>query len=175
MDSRPNARRPLPLDILCTLYDHAAWARDRLLPLVRSLEQEQLSASEQKGVYGSIHDTFAHMAASERMWLQRCQGESPMRVPKGEDFKDLNAIVDWWNEVHAQVDMYLSSISEEQLNIEVTYVGPDGKRRTRKVWHMLLQVPSHQTDHRSQIATMLGSMGLDVPQTDLVVYLSERA
>jgi uncharacterized damage-inducible protein DinB len=69
--------------------------------------------------------------------------------------------------------MYLNSITDGQLNIEVTYVGPDGKRRTRKVWHMLLQVPNHQTDHRSQIATMLGSMGLDVPQTDLVVFLSE--
>jgi uncharacterized damage-inducible protein DinB len=175
MDTRPQADRPLSLQVLRTLYDHAAWARDRLLPLVTSLEQEQLAASEHKGVYGSIHDTFAHMAASEWMWLQRCQGESPMRIPKGEDFKSLHAIVEWWNEVHAQVDMYLSSVSDEQLNIEVTYVGPDGKRRTRKVWHMLLQVPNHQTDHRSQIATILGSMGLDVPQTDLVVFLSEHA
>lgn len=175
MESQLNAARQLTLEILCTLYDHAFWARNRLLPLVKSLEQEQLAASDQKGVYGSIHDTFAHMAASEWMWLQRCQGESPMRVPRGEDFKDLNAIIDWWNEVHAQVDLYLNSITDGQLNIEVTYVGPDGKRRTRKVWHMLLQVPNHQTDHRSQIATMLGSMGLDVPQTDLVVFLSEQA
>ena len=61
-------------------------------------------------------------------------------------------------------------------NLETyTYVGPDGKRRTRKVWHMLLQVPNHQTDHRSQVATILGSMGLEVPQTDLVAFLSERS
>jgi uncharacterized damage-inducible protein DinB len=174
MQPQPQTGRPLSLDVLRTMYDHAIWARDRLLPLIESLEQEQLTVSEQKGVYGSIHDTLAHMAASEWMWLQRCQGESPMRIPKGEDFRDLQNIVVWWNEVHAQVDQYLSSISRESLNTEVTYLGPDGKRRTRKVWHMLLQVPIHQTDHRSQIATILGSMGLDVPQTDLVVFLSER-
>ena len=175
MDTQPQAVRPLSLQVLRTLYDHAVWARDRLLPLVESLEQEQVTASEHKGVYGSIHDTLAHMAASEWMWFQRSQSEPPTRIPEGEDFKDLRAIVAWWNEVHAQVDQYLSSISDDQLEIEVAYLGPDGKRRTRKVWHMLLQVPNHQTDHRSQIATILGSMGLDVPQTDLVVFLSERA
>ena len=50
---------------------------------------------------------------------------------------------------------------------------PDGKWRTRKVWHMLVQVPNHQTEHRSQVAGMLGAMGLEVPQTDMVVYLSQ--
>jgi len=51
-------------------------------------------------------------------------------------------------------------------------MAPDGVQRTRKIWHMLVQVPNHQTEHRSQIASMLGAMGLDVPPTDLVVYLS---
>jgi uncharacterized damage-inducible protein DinB len=174
MDNQLQTERPISLEILRTLYDHAIWARDRLLPLVQDLDESRLTDSSQQGVYGSIHDTFAHMASSEWMWLQRCQGESPMRFPKGEDFANLQMLVDWWNEVHAQVDQYIASISDDNLNIEVTYLGPDGKRRTRKVWHMLLQVPNHQTDHRSQIATMLGSMGLDVPQTDLVVFLSER-
>ena len=174
MDFQPETTRPLSLTMLHTLYGHAIWARDRLLPLIESLEQEQLTASEHKGVYGSIHDTLAHMAASEWMWFQRSQGEPPSRIPNGEDFKDLRAIVVWWNEVHAQVDQYLSTISDTILNTEVTYLGPDGRWRTRKVWHMLLQVPNHQTDHRSQIATILGSMGLEVPQTDLVVFLSER-
>jgi uncharacterized damage-inducible protein DinB len=174
MDTQPQTERPISLEILRTLYDHAIWARDRLLPLVQDLDESRLTDSSQQGVYGSIHDTFAHMASSEWMWLQRCQGESPMRFPKGEDFANLQMLVDWWNEVHAQVDQYIASISDDNLNIEVTYLGPDGKRRTRRVWHMLLQVPNHQTDHRSQIATMLGSMGLDVPQTDLVVFLSER-
>jgi len=69
--------------------------------------------------------------------------------------------------------LYLNSISEEDLQTELTYMAPDGKRRTRKVWHMLVQVPNHQTEHRSQIAGMLGAMGLEVPQTDMVVYLSQ--
>jgi uncharacterized damage-inducible protein DinB len=105
--------------------------------------------------------------------VQRCLGESPLRLPKGEDFADLAAILDWWNTVHAEAVQLLNVISEEELQSEVTYLAPDGKRRTRKIWHMLLQVPNHQTEHRAQIATVLGSMGLEVPPTDMVVYLSQ--
>ncbi len=166
---------PDPLDMLHTLFDYSIWARDRLLAAIENLDEGQLRRSDFKGVYGSIHDTLAHMAASEWMWLQRCMGDSPMRVPRGEDFAGLRAIIDWWNEVHAQAVHYLSVIGGEQLNEEVTYIAPDGKQRRRKVWHMLLQVVNHQTEHRAQIAAILDQFGVAVPQTDLVVYLSERA
>jgi uncharacterized damage-inducible protein DinB len=163
------------LDMLRTQFDYSMWARDQLLPLLEGLETEAIKAADQKGVYGSIHDTLAHMASSEWLWLQRCLGDSPLRTPTGEDFATLTLLVSWWNDVHSQVMLFLNNTSEADLGDELTYLAADGKRRTRKVWHMLMQVPNHQTEHRSQIATMLGSMGLEVPQTDLVVYLSKQS
>jgi uncharacterized damage-inducible protein DinB len=158
--------------MLRTLFDYSIWARDQLLPLIEALGEEERKKGDNKGVYGSIHDTLAHMAQSEWLWIQRCMGESPMRLPKGEDFPTLTALIDWWNEAHAQSMLYINALTEYYLGKEMTYTAPDGVQRTRKVWHMLLQVPNHQTEHRSQIASMLGAMGLDVPPTDLVVYLS---
>ncbi len=167
----------LPVAMLKTSFDYLIWARDQLLPSIQGLEAGQLKevpAELQKGVYGSLHDTLAHMAQSEWLWIERCRGELPLRLPKGEDFKDLTAIIDWWNTVHAEAVQYLNVIGEDDLESEITYLAPDGKRRTRKVWHMLLQVSNHQTEHRAQVATMLGSLGLEVPPTDLVVYLSQQ-
>jgi uncharacterized damage-inducible protein DinB len=160
------------VDQITTLFDYSFWARDQLLGVIEKLDENQLKNTPESGVYGSIHDTLAHLAVSEWLWTQRCLGESPMHLPKGEDFASLRVLIDWWNEVHANVVGYLSTLSEDTLNQDVTYSAPDGKVRTRKVWHMLLQVPNHQTEHRSQLATMLGQMGMEVPQTDLVVYLS---
>ncbi len=167
-----NSQGGLTLELLRTLFDYSIWARDQLLPLIEGLGEEERRASKQKGVYGSIHDTMAHMAQSEWLWIQRCLGESPMRLPKGEDFPTLTALITWWNDIHAQAMLYSDSIAESDLQTEITYMAPDGKRRTRKVWHMLIQVLNHQTEHRAQLATMLGAMGLEVPPTDLVVYLS---
>lgn len=171
-DDLGSHERSISLAVLSTLFDYSIWARDQLLPLIKALSEDDIRKSEHKGVYGSIHDTMAHMAQSEWLWIERCMGESPMRLPKGEDFANLTAIIDWWNEVHAQAILYLNNITEVDLGAEVTYMAPDGKQRTRKIWHMLLQVPNHQTEHRAQLASMLGAMGLDVPGTDLVVYLS---
>lgn len=163
------------LDMLRTLFDYSVWARDLLLGPIQSMEEARLRSvppEMQGSVYGTFHDTLAHMAQSEWLWIQRCMGESPLRLPRGEDFANLNAIVEWWNTVHSDAVRYLSAIGEVDLQSEVTYMAPDGKRRTRKIWHMLLQVPNHQTEHRTQLAAMLGAMGVQVPPTDLVVYLS---
>jgi uncharacterized damage-inducible protein DinB len=162
------------LDMLSTLFDYSIWARDRLLGVIESLNEEQLRQAPEGGVYGSIYETLAHMAVSEWMWVQRCRGESPLRLPKGEDFANLRVLIDWWNEEHSNAVTYLLGLIDADLEQQVTYMGPDGKARTRRIWHMLLQVVNHQTEHRTQLGTMLGQMGLDVPQTDLVVYLSEQ-
>jgi uncharacterized damage-inducible protein DinB len=161
-------------EAISTLFDYSIWARDRLLGVILTLDESDLRKSPESGVYGSIHNTLAHMAVSEWMWVQRCQGLSPMRMPTGEDFANLTTLIDWWNDAHAQAMEFLSTIDEDGLSIQRTYLGPDGRKRTRKIWHMLLQLTNHQTEHRAQLGTMLGMMGKEVPQTDLVVYLSEK-
>lgn len=175
-DAQTSQTSDVALSMLATLFDYSIWARDRLLEAMEPLDESGLRElqGEVKGVYGAIFDTLAHMAASEWLWVQRCLGESPMRSPRGEDFNSLRNLVDWWNGVHADAVQLLAGLSESDLEAELTYAGPDGKRRTRKIWHMLLQVPNHQTEHRSQVASMLGNLGVEVPQTDLVVYLSSR-
>lgn len=160
---------------LFTLFDFSIWARDRLLAVIETLDENLLRRAPESGAYGSMHDTLAHMAVSEWMWVQRCEGQSPMRLPRGEDFVNLEVLVGWWNDAHANAIAFIETLDDAGLMQERTYMGPDGKKRTRKIWHMLLQVVNHQTEHRAQIASMLGQMGLDVPQTDLVVYLSEKA
>jgi uncharacterized damage-inducible protein DinB len=161
------------LEVLATLVDYSFWARDQLLTVINTLSEEQLHQADEKGVYGSILHTLAHMAISEWMWVQRCEGKSPTKLPQPEDFADLRELLEWWQVVHDVTVEYLNTLHDEDLDRQVTYTAPDGKTRTRRIWHMLLQVVNHQTEHRAQIGTMLGQMGLEVPQTDLVVYLSE--
>ncbi len=164
----------LAVEQIRTMFDYSIWARDKLLGPVETLDETQLRSAPESGVYGSLYDTMVHMAVSEWLWIQRCLGESPLKLPKGDDFANLRVLIDWWNAQHATAVSYLSSISDDDLSKDITYIAPDGKTRTRKVWHMLLQVPNHQTEHRSQLASMLGQMGAEVPPTDLVVYLSEQ-
>ncbi len=158
------------VELLTTLYEYSAWARTRLLDAASSLDPDQLHTAV-PGVYGSIHDTLTHMAASQWMWLERIQGRSPHQPPAGADFADLKALRAWWDTQQAASLDYLHGLRDEDLDRTIQYTSLDGKLYTRQVWHALMQVVNHQTEHRSQIATMLTHYGVDAPPTDLVVFL----
>jgi uncharacterized damage-inducible protein DinB len=162
---------PSTAALLTTLYEYSAWARNRQIDAAQALSAEQLRAADQPGVYGAIHDTLAHMAASQWMWLERIQGRSPRQPPTGADFADLAALQAWWDEQQAASLAYLAGLSDADLDRPITYTSLDGKPYTRQVWHALMQVVNHQTEHRSQVATLLTQAGVDAPPTDLVVYL----
>jgi uncharacterized damage-inducible protein DinB len=156
--------------LLTTLYEYSALARNRQIDAAQALTAEQLRAAA-PGVYGSIHDTLAHMAASQWMWLERIQGRSPHQPPTGADFADLDALRAWWDEQQAASLAYLADLSDADLARPISYTSLDGTPYTRQVWHALMQVVNHQTEHRSQVATLLSQAGVDPPPTDLVVYL----
>jgi uncharacterized damage-inducible protein DinB len=156
--------------LLTTLYEYSAWARDRLLDAAQALNAEQLHAAA-PGVYGSIHDTLVHMAASQWMWLERIAGRSPQQPPRGADFADLPALRAWWDTQQAASLAYLRGLSDADLARPIHYTSLDGKPYSRQVWHALMQVVNHQTEHRSQVATLLTHYGVDAPPTDLVVFL----
>jgi uncharacterized damage-inducible protein DinB len=157
-------------ELLTTLYDYFTWARNRLIDAAAGLPPEQLRMPEPGG-YGSIHETLAHMAASEAMWLDRIAGRAGAPGPSGADFADLAALRAWWDAAHVRSMAYLATVDTAELRREISYSGPGGKPYRRRVWHALLHVPNHQTEHRAQIAAALTRLGIEPPPTDLVVFL----
>ena len=160
------------VEMLRTLYEYSAWARDRMLDAARQLDGEQLRTPI-PGVYGSIHETLVHMAASQWMWFERIQGRSPHEVPTGADFADLAQLRAWWDTQHAAYLAYLATLADADLDRMIHYTNTQGQAYTRRVWHALLQVVNHQTEHRSQVAAMLTQHGVEAPATDLVVFLRQ--
>jgi uncharacterized damage-inducible protein DinB len=158
-------------EMVITLYDYFTWARNRILDAAGALAPAQLREAVPGG-YGSIHDTLAHMAVSEWMWQERIAGRSPTAMRTGADFADLAALRAWWDTVHAHTMAYLRGADSAELQREIHYHNTEGREFTRRVWHALLHVANHQTEHRSQVAGMLTHFGVQAPATDLVVFLN---
>ncbi|HMA33805.1 MAG TPA: DinB family protein [Chloroflexia bacterium] len=157
-------------ELLITLYEYLTWARNRMLDAAAGLTPEQLHQAEPGG-YGAIYATLVHMAVSEWMWLERIEGRSPAALPGAAEFPDLAGLRTWWDAVHARSMAYLQRLDTAELRREIHYTGPDGHAYQRQVWHALLHVPNHQTEHRAQIAGLLTRFGVPAPPTDLVVFL----
>jgi uncharacterized damage-inducible protein DinB len=64
---------------------------------------------------------------------------------------------------------YLDTLTEATLNSTIRYVIP-GVIRERVVWHILLDVIIHATQHRSEAATLLTSYGQSPGDLDFTLF-----
>jgi uncharacterized damage-inducible protein DinB len=146
-------------------FDHHVWATLRLIDTCAELPGERLAAST-VGVYGSILDTFRHIVAADSSYLYALTGgavelidEEDMQLPElrslteryGED----------WSELLAQ---------DPDPDAVVVRRRDDGSETHAPVSIRLAQAVHHGSDHRSQIRTILTSIGIEAPAIDVWSY-----
>jgi uncharacterized damage-inducible protein DinB len=158
----------------CDLILYTLWADRQVLQAVRQANQEDLTRDT--GVsFGSILGTLAHILGAQRMWLSRFSGKPLNRVPSIEDFPTLPAWIAGWEETAASLEVFLASLSDEQLAAPVTWTNTRGVTATRPLWQPVAQLVNHSTYHRGQVVSLLRQMGYAVPSTDLIYYFLEQA
>jgi uncharacterized damage-inducible protein DinB len=146
-------------------FGHHVWATLRLMDACMPLTDEQM-ATAVPGTYGSILDTMRHIVGADASYLFVLSGGQT--EPIDEDGMDLawlratmEAYGDAWSAVIAQ-----RTDPDERL----TRHRDDGSTRTAPVGIRLAQVLHHGTDHRSQICTVLTSLGIEPPLIDVWDY-----
>ena len=78
--------------------------------------------------------------------------------------------IDYFREQHAMRE-YLTSLNDEALSSYVRYTTPEGKERG--LWHCLLHVVNHGTQHRSFAAVILSDNGHSPGGLDFTAFFNE--
>jgi uncharacterized damage-inducible protein DinB len=146
-------------------FDHHTWATFRVMDACAPLGPEQLEATA-PGTYGSIIDTLRHLVGADvaYLWVMT-DGRRPQI---NEDEMDLPALraamVDnepAWNELLAQ---------NPDADRMVVRHRDDGSEGHAPMGIRLAQALHHGTDHRSQICTVLTTLGVEPPEIDVWDY-----
>jgi uncharacterized damage-inducible protein DinB len=124
--------------------------------------------------FGSMLGTMAHMLGCQRMWLGRFSGAPLARVPGLADFPDLPAWIDGWEETAAGIEAFIATLTDEQLEAEITWTTTTGQTYTRPLWQPVMHLANHTTYHRGQVVSLLRQMGYPATSTDLVYYFIEQ-
>jgi uncharacterized damage-inducible protein DinB len=153
-----------PLD---DAFRHNVWATVRLIDVCVALTPAQLAA-DVPGTYGSIHGTLHHIVDSDTWYLSFFRDEVVVQMDDAlADLPDLRAAIEAngaaWLEVLAEAPDPDRQI--EHLRGEIRYLAPAGVR--------LAQVVQHGTDHRSQVCTVLSTIGVTPPEIDLWAWARE--
>ena len=171
------------IDEIKLLYDYNDWADARILAACARVSPEQYAASAPYG-QGGLRATMVHIL--DNIWQQRItlQGyyQAPLANEAAYDATELHedalptlaALQERWMSERQEMQAYLDTLTEETLNGSIRYVIP-GAIRERVVWHILLDLILHATQHRSEAAALLTGYGQSVGDFDFTMFLNERA
>ena len=161
-------------DIL-TIYDYNYWATRRILAATGQVSPQQFVDSSAHS-FGSLRGTLVHTLDSESAWRMLLQHNTLayFHALKEEDFPTFDHLKQRWNEEELAMREYLVHLSDPDLTSLVRYTTPEGDQRERVLWHCLLHIVNHGTQHRSEAAVMLTDYGHSPGGLDFTAFLNEQ-
>jgi uncharacterized damage-inducible protein DinB len=160
----------MTLEEVRTLFKYNAWANERLLSALGSLDPERF-ARHLKASHGSIRGTLAHLAAAEWIWLERLRGHSPNQLLPEAEFETIEMATRRLAEIDRELWDYVTGLNETDLEGRKDYVTTEGKPYSNVLRDMLLHLINHSSYHRGQVASLLRQVGATPLATDLILYL----
>jgi uncharacterized damage-inducible protein DinB len=159
------------LQSMQTLTQYHHWANNRLWSKVRHLTTDQLNESCWLS-RGNIFKTLLHMVDTQWSWRLACQdGQLPPEL-KSEDFPNIHALIQYWEEDDASLLAYAGTLDEQQLTGTVTYSWPRAQPRTKILWYILMHIVNHGTHHRSEVGQYLETIGHSPGDLDFIKFVS---
>ncbi len=155
------------------LYDYNYWARDRILAAAAQVAPEQYAAPAGYP-YGGLRCTLLHTLDAERSWRHQFEYGHWTDDLLEADYPALDDLRAAWDEEETAMRAYLNRLGDGDLLRIVRYPVEGGVIRDRLLWHCLVHVANHGTQHRAEAAALLTAYGCSPGDVDMTLFLNER-
>ena len=154
------------------LYDYNYWANGQILATAKKVTESQFLAPAEFP-YGGLRGTLVHILDAEWGWRVRFEGQGVAEDLLETTFPTLAAVEVRWKGEESAMRAYLAKLRDEELDKHLIYPIDDGKTRDRILWHCLVHVVNHGTQHRSEAAALLTRYGQSPGDLDFTVFLNQ--
>jgi len=155
------------------LYEYNYWANQKLLTAGVNVSQEQF-IKPASFPYSGLHGTLLHILETEWSWRALFQKIDNASELLPVDHPDLSTIETRRHAEEIAMRAYLATLRDEDMESHLRYTTDTGIARDRILWHCLLHVVNHGTQHRSEAAALLTDFGASPGDLDFTVFLNER-
>lgn len=145
------------VEYLADMFRQNEWANLALIDACRNLTDAQLGASAE-GTYGSIRETLHHIVGAEGGYAFRLGREPDPRLRGDDPWPGLDRLAEMVSASAAS----LIAASHEPPEGRIRVGGDEGSYEVLATV-ILAQAFHHSTEHRSQIATVLTTIGIEPP------------
>ena len=146
-------------------FGHHVWATLRLIEVCEGLDPDALRA-EAPGTFGSIIETLRHLVGADSSYLSVLSrgsdapvDDSSMGLPELRETMERNG--------RRWADLLAGDFDPEAVLVRHR---PDGSAGHAPVGIRMAQALHHGSDHRSQICTVLTTLGIEPPAIDVWDY-----
>jgi uncharacterized damage-inducible protein DinB len=152
---------------LLELYRHKTWATLRLIEHCHALDDEQLDATI-PGTYGTFRETLCHLVDADEDYFSMLAGQrlsEPLpdgQVPLSRLAERIRRLAPRWEVLAQDTDFPAREVTAD-----------DGVRMPGAV--PMAQAIHHADDHRTQVLSILGARGLEVPRLDVWSYARSQS
>jgi uncharacterized damage-inducible protein DinB len=155
------------MDPLRTMFQHHAWATLTLLDHCATLSPERLSDTA-PGTFGPILETLVHLLGADQRFLHVMQGVAPT-PPIHEGMRpSFPEMKTQFEDQARQWRALLDRLPELNVTIPRRGSGPEVRDAGDIV---MTQAIHHGNEHRDHVLTILGALGLEVPDLSAWAYL----
>jgi uncharacterized damage-inducible protein DinB len=152
--------------VLVEIFRHNTWANLRLIEFVEQLDRRVLGTTA-PGTFGSIERTLVHIVANEQAYLASIEERPPFSPLFGAtELPTLGELAALARETGKRLEA-----AAEDMQATDRIAGEfNGRPFEMAAYVPLLQAINHGTEHRGQVATILGAAGVQPPQLDCWGY-----
>jgi uncharacterized damage-inducible protein DinB len=151
-----------PETILVEFIRYNNWANHQVLQACQNLSEEQLDTAA-PGAYGTIRDTLLHLLWAEADYVGRLTGARPYpTLFKRGDLPSVAGLSAFASDVAPAL---LDAIQRIPPN-HIVHEEEDGNTFEYQARGLFIQVVNHGIEHRTNITTLLSSLGIPAPEVD---------
>ncbi len=162
------------IDDVKTLYEYNYWANDQIFCSAQKVTVEQFEATE-NFPHGGLRGTLRHLISAEAVWRARLEDTTVTRLDE-KLYSTLESLEKRRHKEEKAMRSYLASLADEDLALH--YGQSKWPRQVRALrgeesllWHYLVHVVNHGTQHRSEAAALLTEYGQSPGDLDFLVFL----
>jgi len=151
-----------PEPTLVELIRYNNWANAQIIALCQNLAADQVAAAA-PGAYGTIRDTLQHMVRAEADYVARLHGQ-PFKWEAPPTLADLAAVASQAASALLEAVQRIpptQMVHEEEGDLFLDY----------QARQLFMQAINHGIEHRTNITTILSSLGIATPEIDGWGYL----
>ncbi len=166
------------LEMIRALYEYNEWANRHVLAALAGLSDEELMRP--RGVsHNSLGMDLLHLVGAQVGWLATWGGAPRIPLPSAASGRFLDSLLDWFERSHESLRQFVASLTDQDLG-RALIDNADGSNKAVKpnrsmlLWDMTMHVVNHGTQHRSEAAMVLTSLGRSPGEIDYVFFETGR-